>query len=292
MKMPPFRYHRPAGTAEALELLGEFGSDAKPLAGGQSLLPLLALRLSRPAHLLDIGGIAELAAIEPNGDGGLSVGATARHATVEASPVVAAHAPLLAAAMPYIGHRAIRNRGTVGGSLAHADPAAELPAVALAVGAEFVVRSGGGERTVPADGFFLGFLTSVIDDEGLLTTVRFPPWRPRTGWSIQEVARRHGDFALVGVAAVLGAGPDGRIERARLAFFGVASTPVRLADAENLLVGNEPGPAAFTEAAEAATKLLDPPGDIHASAAYRAHTAGVLVRRALTEAAGRIEVAA
>ena len=292
MKMPPFRYHRPAGTAEALELLGELGPDAKVLAGGQSLLPLLALRLARPAHLVDIGAIGELAGIEPDGDGGLSIGATARHAAVEVSPVVADRAPLVAAAMPYIGHRAIRNRGTVGGSLAHADPAAELPAVALALDATFVVRHPDGERTVAAEEFFLGYLTSAVGDGDLLTAVRFPPWPARTGWSVQEVARRHGDFALVGVAAVLGAAADGRIQRARLAFFGVGGTPVRVTDAETLLLGHEPGPAAFAEAAQAATKLLDPPGDIHATAAYRAHTAGVLVRRALTDAAGRIGEAA
>jgi carbon-monoxide dehydrogenase medium subunit len=290
--MPPFRYHRPATTAEALDLLAELGPDAKVLAGGQSLLPLLALRLARPAHLVDVGGITALAAIDPSGDGGLSIGATARHATVEVSPVVAGRAPLLAAAMPCIGHRAIRNRGTVGGSLAHADPAAELPAVALAADAEFVVRRSDGERSIAAADFFLGYLTSVLDDGDLLTAVRLPPWPARTGWSVQEIARRHGDFALVGVAAALGTGADGRIEQARLAFFGVGSTPVRVADAETLLVGHEPGPAAFAEAAEAAVKLLDPPDDIHASAAYRAHTAGVLVRRALTEAAGRISVAA
>jgi carbon-monoxide dehydrogenase medium subunit len=290
--MPPFRYHRPAGTAEALDLLAQYGSEAKPLAGGQSLLPLMALRLSRPAHLLDIGGVAELAALDRSDGGGLSIGAATRHSAVEMSPVVVREAPLLAAAMPYIGHRAIRNRGTIGGSLAHADPAAELPAVALSAGAEVVARRAGGERTIPAEALFAGYLTTVLDDDELLTAVRFPAWPPRTGWSVQEVARRHGDFALVGLAAVLGIDAQGRIDRAALSFFGVAATPVRVADAEALLIGQEPGPAAFAEAADAAGKLLDPPDDLHATAAYRSHTAGVLVRRALTEAAGRIEAAA
>ncbi|HLF41818.1 MAG TPA: FAD binding domain-containing protein, partial [Acidimicrobiia bacterium] len=274
VKMPPFRYHRPDTADEALRLLRELGSDAKVLAGGQSLLPLLALRLSRPEHLVDISAISDLAGIEES-ESGTVVGAAVRHAGAERSPLLERRAPLAAAAMPLIGHRAIRSRGTVCGSLAHADPAAELPAVTLALDAEMVVRRAGAERRVPARDFFLGYLTSALDDDEMLAAVRFPAWPERTGFSIQEVSRRHGDYALVGLAAVLGTGADGRVERAALSFFGAGSTPVRVA-----------------EAAATVTKAIDPPDDNHATAAYRAHVAGVLTRRCLAEAAGRIGVAA
>jgi carbon-monoxide dehydrogenase medium subunit len=284
--MPAFCYHRPATVEEAVGLLAEYGSDAKVLAGGQSLVPLLALRLSHPEHLVDIGRIDGLAAVD-DGPAGFTVGAAVRHADVELSPVTGRAAPLVAAAMPHIGHRAIRNRGTVCGSLAHADPAAELPAVALATDAELVVRSAAGERAIPAADFFLGYLTSALDETELLTAVRFPPWPTSTGGSVAEVSRRHGDYALVGLAAVVGVGDGGRIERAALSFFGAGATPVRVTEAEQVLVGEHPDPAAFAEAADVVTKSIEPPGDNHATAAYRAHVAGVLTRRCLTEAAGR-----
>jgi carbon-monoxide dehydrogenase medium subunit len=284
--MPAFCYHRPSTVEEAVGLLGEYGGDAKVLAGGQSLVPLLALRLSHPEHLIDIGRVAGLdSAVD--GSGGFTVGAAVRHAAVERSPLTGRAAPLVAAAMPHIGHRAIRNRGTVCGSLAHADPAAELPAVALATGAELVARSADGERTIPAADFFVGYLTSALDETELLTAVRFPPWPASTGWSVQEVSRRHGDYALVGLAAVVGLGDGGRVERAALSFFGAGPTPLRVAEAERMLVGEHPGPAAFTEAAEVVVKTIEPPGDNHATAAYRAHVAGVLTRRCLAEAAER-----
>lgn len=284
--MPAFRYHRPTTVEEAIGLLAEYGSDAKVLAGGQSLVPLLALRLSHPEHLVDIGRIAGLDGAE-DGPDGFTIGAAARHADVELSPVATKAAPLVAAAMPHIGHRAIRNRGTVCGSLAHADPAAELPAVALATGAELIARSSAGERRIPAADFFLGYLTSALDETEVLTAVRFPPWPGRTGWSVQEVSRRHGDYALVGLAALVGVGDDGRVERAALSFFGAGATPVRVPDAEAVLIGERPEPAAIAEAADVVTKSIDPPGDNHASAAYRAHVAGVLTKRCLAEAAGR-----
>ena len=286
MKMPAFCYHRPASVPEAVGLLSEFGGEAKVLAGGQSLLPLLALRLSHPAHLVDIGRVAGLDGLDAGADG-FTVGAGVRHAAVESSPVAGRAAPLVAAAMPHIGHRAIRNRGTVCGSLAHADPAAELPAVALATDAELVAVSNTGERRIPAGDFFLGFLTCALDETELLTAVRFPAWPAATGWSVQEVSRRHGDYALVGLAAVLGLGAGGRVERAALSFFGAGSTPVRVGEAERVLVGEHPEPAAFAEAADVVTKTIEPPGDNHASAAYRAHVAGVLTRRGLAEAATR-----
>ncbi|HMC79122.1 MAG TPA: xanthine dehydrogenase family protein subunit M [Acidimicrobiia bacterium] len=284
--MPAFCYHRPATVEEAVGLLAERGPDAKVLAGGQSLVPLLALRLSHPAHLVDIGRVAGLDTVD-DGPGGFTVGAGVRHSQVELSPVTARVAPLVAAAMPHIGHRAIRNRGTVCGSLAHADPAAELPAVALAVDAELIVRSSAGERTIPAADFFLGYLTSALDDTELLTAVRFPPWPPSTGWSVAEISRRHGDYALVGLAAVVGLGEGGRVQRAALSFLGAGATPVRVTEAERVLVGEHPDPEAFAEAADVVTKTIEPPGDNHATAAYRAHVAGVLTRRCLAEAAER-----
>ena len=291
MKMPAFCYHRPATVEEAVGLLADHGPDAKVLAGGQSLVPLLALRLSHPAHLVDIGRVAGLDTVD-DGPGGFTVGAGVRHSAVEASPVAGRAAPLVAAAMPHIGHRAIRNRGTVCGSLAHADPAAELPAVALAVDAELIVRSSAGERTIPAADFFLGYLTSALDDTELLTAVRFPPWPPSTGWSVAEISRRHGDYALVGLAAVVGLGEGGRVQRAALSFLGAGATPVRVTEAERVLVGEHPDPAAFAEAADVVTKTIEPPGDNHATAAYRAHVAGVLTRRCLAEAAERAGAAA
>ena len=284
--MPAFSYHRPSTVEEAIGLLAEYGSDAKVLAGGQSLVPLLALRLSHPEHLVDIGRIAGLDGVQ-DGPDGFTIGAAVRHADVELSPDTAKAAPLVAAAMPHIGHRAIRNRGTVCGSLAHADPAAELPAVALATGAELIARSSTGERRIPAADFFLGYLTSALDETEVLTAVRFPPWPGRTGWSVQEISRRHGDYALVGLAALVGLGDDGRIERAALSFFGAGATPVRVPQAEAVLVGERPDASAFAEAANVVTKSIDPPGDNHASAAYRAHVAGVLTKRCLAEAAGR-----
>lgn len=284
MKMAPFAYHRPETIDEAVRLLGEHGGEGKVLAGGQSLIPLLAMRLARPAHLVDIGFVHELRSVTEEPDGGLLVGAAVRHIDAETSAVVGDRAPLVAAAMPHIGHRAIRNRGTVCGSLAHADPAAELPAVALALEAEMVVRGPSGGRRVPAADFFAGYLTSALADDELLTAVRFPAWPAGTGWSVQEMSRRHGDFAIVGVATVLGCDPAGEIQRAALAFFGAGSTPVRVFEAEQALVGRPPSPAVFEEAARLVSERLRPPGDIHASAAYRTHIAGVLTRRSLGNA--------
>ena len=284
--MAGFRYHRPDTVEGAISLLAEYGGDAKVLAGGQSLIPLLALRLSRPEHVIDIGRIGELAAMV-DGPDGLSVGATVRQAEVELSPVAGRAVPLVAAAVPHIGHRAIRNQGTVCGSLAHADPAAELPAVALALDAELVCRSNSGERTIAAADFYVGYLTSSLDDTELLTAVRFPPWPPRTGWSVQEVSRRHGDYALVGLATVVGLGEDGRVERATLSFFGAGATPLRVPEAERVVIGEHPEPALLAEAAAVVKKTVDAPNDNHATAAYRAHIAGFLTGRCLADAVQR-----
>ena len=283
MKLPPVEYEAPTTVAEAIDLLAEYLDEASVLAGGQSLIPLLALRLARPAVLIDINGLAELSEVSETG-GWVAIGAVTRDYVAEKSETVAGTVPLLAAALPLIGHEAIRSRGTIGGSLAHADPAAELPAVARALDAEFVVRGQSGERVIPAAQWFEGYLTTSRGPDELLLEVRFPAARPGTGVSFQEVARRHGDFAMVGLAASL-VFADGVISDARLAFAGVSDVPVRAAAAEDLLVGERPSTELFDEAARRGTEDLDPPGDLHGSSDYRKTVAAAVVRRGLRAAA-------
>jgi carbon-monoxide dehydrogenase medium subunit len=283
MKLPPVEYEAPETVSEALELLAEHLDEASVLAGGQSLIPLLALRLARPAVLIDINGIDELSGVS-EADGRVAIGAMTREYVAEESGTVADTVPLLAAALPLIGHEAIRSRGTIGGSLAHADPAAELPAVALALDAEFVVRSKSGERVIPAAEWFEGYLTTSRRPDELLVEVRFPVPGPGTGISFQEVARRHGDFAIVGLAASLTLS-DGAISDARLAFAGISDVPVRAAEAENLLVGERPSAELFDEAARRATGDIDPPADLHGTSAYRKKVAAAMARRGLQAAA-------
>ena len=283
MKLPPFDYEAPRTVSEAVELLAEHQDEASVLAGGQSLIPLLALRLAHPAVLIDINGIEELSGVSA-ADGWVAIGAMTRAYVAEESETVADALPLLAAALPLIGHEAIRSRGTIGGSLAHADPAAELPAVARALDAEFVVRAQSGERVVPAAEWFEGYLTTSRDPGELLVKVRFPAAGPGTGISFQEVARRHGDFAIVGLAVSLMVS-EGSISDARLAFAGMSDVPVRAAEAEDLLVGERPSAELFDEAARRATDSVDPPADLHGSAEYRRKVAAALVRRGLRTAA-------
>jgi len=283
VKLPYVDYEAPETVAEAVDLLAEHQDEASVLAGGQSLIPLLALRLARPALLIDINGLGELSGVSA-ADGWIAIGAMTREYVAEESQLVADAVPLLAAALPLIGHEAIRSRGTIGGSLAHADPAAELPAVALALGAEFVVRGQSGERVIPAAEWFEGYLATSRRPDEILVEVRFPAAGPDTGAAFQEVARRHGDFAIVGLAASLSFA-DGAISDARLAFSGVADVPVRAADAEEFLAGERPSPEVFEEAARRATAGLDPPADLHGSAEYRKKIAATLVRRGLQAAA-------
>ena len=235
MKLPPFAYEAPTTVAETVDLLAGHLDDASVLAGGQSLIPLLALRLARPAVLIDINGVGELSGVSA-ADGWVAIGAVTREYVAEESGTVADAVPLLAAALPLIGHEAIRSRGTIGGSLAHADPAAELPAVARALDAEFVVRGPSGERVIQAAEWFEGYLTTSRQPDELLTEVRFPAAKPGTGSSFEEVARRHGDFAMVGLATSLVLS-GGVISEARLAFAGVSDVPVRATAAEDLLAG-------------------------------------------------------
>ncbi len=283
MKLPPVEYEAPTTVTEAIDLLAEHVDQASVLAGGQSLIPLLALRLARPEVLIDINGIDELSGVSTT-DGWVAVGAMTREYVAEESETVADAVPLLAAALPLIGHEAIRSRGTIGGSLAHADPAAELPAVARALDAEFVVRGQSGERVIPAAGWFEGYLTTSRRPDELLLEVRFPTAGRGTGISFQEVARRHGDFAIVGLAASLTLS-EGAISDARLAFAGLSDVPVRAAAAEDLLVGETPSAELFEEAARRATGDVDPPADLHGSSDYRKKVAAALVRRGLREAA-------
>jgi carbon-monoxide dehydrogenase medium subunit len=283
MKLPSFDYEAPETVSEAVELLSEHLDEASVLAGGQSLIPLLALRLAHPAVLIDINGVDGLSGVSTT-DGQVVIGAMTREYVAEESATVAVAVPLLAAALPLIGHEAIRSRGTIGGSLAHADPAAELPAVARALDAEFVVRSASGERVIPAADWFEGYLTTSRRPDELLVEVRFPAAGRGTGISFQEVARRHGDFAVVGLAASLTLS-DGAISDARLAFSGVSDVPVRAVGAEDLLVGERPSADLFDEAARRATEDIDPPADLHGSSDYRKKVAAALVRRGLRAAA-------
>ena len=286
MKPPQFEYLAPASAGEALAMLTEHGEQAKLLAGGQSLVPLLNFRLVRPGYLIDLNGIADLAGIREE-DGHLAIGAMTRQRAVERSPVVRARCPLLAEAMPLIGHFQIRNRGTIGGSLAHADPAAELPAVVAALGGELLARGPRGERTISPGRFFKGYLTTDLGADELLVGVRLPVVPPRTGAAFLEASRRHGDFALVGVAAVLTLDGGGVCTHAAIALTGVGPVPVVAETAARAVVGAKPAPAAFEEAGKRVSAALSPDSDIHASAEYRKHVGGVLTRRALARAFDR-----
>lgn len=289
MKPPAFEYAAPTTIDEALELMHEHGWDAKVLAGGQSLIPMMNFRLAAPAVLVDLNPIEELAYVRKD-DGGLAIGAMARQRAVERSELVVDRTPLIAAAMPYVAHPQIRNRGTFGGNLAHADPASELPAVAVALDARFKAQSVSGERWIDADDFFLGLFTVDLEPEEVLTEVVVPPMPPRTGWAFEEVARRHGDYALVGVAAVVTLGADGRCEDARLVFLGVGEKPVDAREAADLLVGEEPTEETIRAVADAVDAHVDPTEDIHASARYRRHLAKTLARRGLMRAIERANV--
>ena len=287
MKPAAFAYERPGILDEALEALARHGSDARPVAGGQSLVPMLSLRLARPALLVDLGRLAGLDELVVR-NGAVEIGAMVRQRRLERDPLVTQHVPVLAAATRYVGHPSIRNRGTVGGSLAHADPSAEYPAVALAVDAQMVVRSARGERTIPARDFFLGPFTTTLAEGELLVAIRFPALPAGAGWGVEEIARRHGDFALAGAVAVLERGPDGTCSRASVALFGVATRPLRATAVEQALIGRVLDSATLREAAALAADAIDEPlSDVHGSATYRRQVTPVVVRRALEAAAAR-----
>lgn len=283
MKAPPFEYHKASTLDEALDLLSSL-DNAKVIAGGQSLLPLLALRLGRPDHLVDIGGIGVLESLATDPDGALKIGALVTHRQVETSELVETAAPLLAQAAPLIGHRAIRSRGTICGSLAHADPAAELPAVALACEARLTAVSNRGAREINAEDFFRGYLDNALDDDELVTRVRFPAWPATRGSAVVEVARRSGDYAVLGLACWVDLDAD-EIADARMVFFGAGDRPTESSEAQRLLIGRPLGTDVVSAAADVAADELHATADVHASANYRRHLARVLTQRGLTQAA-------
>jgi len=291
MKPAPFDYFSPATVEEALALLDEHGGDAKPLAGGQSLIPAMNFRLARPAVLVDLNRIADLAYVRA-APGGVAIGAMTRQRAVERSDDVARAAPLLAEAMPSIAHPQIRNRGTLGGSIAHADPSAELPAVMLALDAQFRAKSATGERSIAAGEFFKGMLETALAPGELLVEIAVPRLPASSGTAFLEMARRHGDYALVGVAVVVTLDPRGRCQEAKLSLLSVGDGPVLATEAGKVLAGQSPSEELLRAAGDAAaTRDVDPPSDIHASAAYRRQLVAVLTRRALARAFERAQQA-
>jgi aerobic carbon-monoxide dehydrogenase medium subunit len=286
MKPAPFEYLAPTTTEEALARLAEHGWAAKVLAGGQSLVPMMNFRLAQPSVLIDINRIADLAYIEPARDGGVRIGAMTRQAQVERDPTVASRLPMIHEAMPKIAYPAVRSRGTIGGTIAHADPSAELVGASVVLRARFRIGSRDrGERWVPAEEFFVGLFTTALEPDELLLEVHVPPMPAHSGWAFLEVARRHHDFALVGVAAVAGLDSKGRSDGTRLVFFSVGEGPVEAHAAAAVLQGQVPTPEVIREAAETAGDAdVDPQSDINASAEYRRHLVKVLGQRALAQA--------
>ncbi len=282
MKPVKFDYHAPASLDAAVALLQRYGGDAKVLAGGQSLMPLLNFRLTRPAALVDLNRIAGLAYIEER-DGQVRLGAMTRQRTIEFSPVVARRLPLLGEATKWVGHLPIRTRGTIGGSIAHADPSAEYPAVLTALEGEVVARGPKGERVVKAKDLFLTYLTTSLESDEVLSEIRLPVMPMGAGFALEEFARRHGDFAIVAIAALV-VRDAARCKQARLATAGAGPVPVRLRAAEEILERDGVTDAAIDAAARRAAELVSPDSDIHASADYRRHLTMVLTRRALKRA--------
>jgi len=281
MKPAPFEYVRPATVEDAIAALSAGGYSAKPLAGGQSLIPAMNFRLAQPALLVDLGGLDELRGIRLREDGSLRIGAMTSHSDVERSELVATHSPLLAEVMPWIAHPQIRNRGTLGGSLAHADPAAELPSVMQALSAVLHVKGPDGERAIPVDEFYLGLFTTALEPDELLTTIEIPRLPGGSRSAFEEISRRHGDFALAGVAVVVEPGEEDTIVGARISLLSVGDGPVLAERAMASLEGRALTTDAIREAARITAEDLDPPGDIHASPKFRRHLAEVLTARAL-----------
>jgi CO/xanthine dehydrogenase FAD-binding subunit len=291
MKPAPFEYLAPDSLDAVLDLLARRGGDAKLLAGGQSLIPVMNFRLAQPSLLVDLNRLRDLDYIREADDGdtgGLRIGAMTRQRKLERDPLVPRLAPLLREAVPFIAHPQIRNRGTVGGSLAHADPAAELPSVAVALDARFRLQRAGGERWVEARDFFSGLFATVLEPDEMLVEVALPPPVPKTGWAFLEVARRHGDYAQVGIAARVTLDESGRCREARLVYLSVGDGPVEAREAARMLAGTEFSDEAIAAAADKASRdEMDPTGDIHASADFKRHLARVLTGRALRQAWSR-----
>ena len=290
MKPAPFEYYAPTTVDEALTRLAEHGYDAKVLAGGQSLIPMMNFRLVQPSVLVDLNNISELSYIRSDENGGVLLGAMTRHNMVGRDPLIAQRAPLVHEAIPNIGTPQVRTRGTFGGSVSHADPSAELATISVALNGRFRLRSQKGERWVQADEFFIGSFTSVLEPEELLVEINLPTLPVHSGWSLMEVARRHNDFALMGVAAVVTLHKNGNCEEAKIVFLSAGDRPMEAHQAAELLRGHKPTAELIQAAADKAGSAdIDPGGDIHATAEFRRHLAKVLSRRALQEAFKRAE---
>jgi carbon-monoxide dehydrogenase medium subunit len=285
MKPAPFDYFAPDSIEEALSHLAQHGYDAKPLAGGQSLIPMMNFRLAQPAVLIDLNKIPNLAFIRPDQNGGLLIGAMTRHAQVEQDRLVAERAPLIHETMPKIATPQIRSRGTFGGSISHADPSAELVAVSVVLDGRFHLRSQSGERWLPAKNFFIGIYTTNAEPEELLTEISIPTIPSHAGWAMMEVTRRTHDFALVGVAVLVNLDQNQRCQSARIGLFSVGDVPMEAPRAVEVLIGQLPTAEVLRAAAEIASKeYIDPSSDIHATAAYRRYLAKTLTQRALEKA--------
>jgi len=283
MKPAPFRYIAARSLDQALRLKAEWGDEARFLAGGQSLVPTMNFRLTQPAALIDINPLAELSGLR-NGGRLLSIGALTRYRMLERDPKVGRHLPLIAEALPHIAHPQIRNRGTIGGNLAHADPASEMPAIVVALGGRLRAQSLRGERWIDAADFFVGALTTALHADEMLTEVELPAVPQRTGCCFMEVSRRRGDFAMIGVACTLQVDESGRCAAARIALCNAGDGPVFAAEASQSLVGRAIGAADIKEAADLVQRAIDPGGSIHASKEFQRHLAGVLTGRALAAA--------
>lgn len=285
MKPAPFKYIVARTLDEALAAKSEYGDEARFLAGGQSLVPTMNFRMAAPAVLIDINPLAELSGVKANG--ATRIGAMTRYRMLEADAAIARHQPIMLEALPHIAHPQIRNRGTLGGNLAHADPASEMPAIVLALGGTLHLRSATAERQVAAADFFIAALETVVRPDEMLVEIALPHHPANTGTCFMEVARRQGDFAIAGIAAIVTRGADGTCSHARLAYCGVAEKPFHADDAALSLIGSDLDLAAIKQASELAMAALDPPGNTHADPSYQRHIAGVLTRRALALAWAR-----
>lgn len=290
MKPAPFDYYAPTNVTEALDLLADLGYDVKVLAGGQSLVPAMNFRLAQPPALLDLNNISELSYIRPTPEGGVAIGAMARDSDVEHDPLVIERFPVIQEAMVTIAHPQIRNRGTFGGAIAHADPTGQLPAVTLALGARYHLRRKTGERVIPADEFYLGSFTTAIEPEELLVEIEIPPLPAHTGVCYQQMARQAGAQALVGVTAVVTLDAQGACQDVRLTYLSVSETPAFAPSATSVLIGRVPTPELIQKTAETAANVdFDPAGDIHCSPEYRRHLIEVLTVQALSKAIERVK---
>jgi CO/xanthine dehydrogenase FAD-binding subunit len=288
MKPAPFRYVAARTIEQALQLKAEFGDEARFLAGGQSLVPTMNFRLTQPAVLIDINPLADVAGVKNGAPEHLRIGALTRYRTLERDATVAAHLPLIEEALPHIAHPQIRNRGTIGGNLAHADPASEMPAIVLTLGGKLHAQSVRGDRWIDAADFFVGALTTALESDEMLTEIELPVAPPRSAACFMEVSRRRGDFAMIGVACIVQIDENGRCSAARIGLCNAGDGPVFAAEASDSLVGTMIDKPAIDAAAGLIQRAIDPGGSIHASKEFQRHLAGVLTGRALTKANERV----